>query len=157
MRDAATSSAAGKASAELSLAGNALEVLQTHDETMHMKDRTTTVNGVAQADRELVADEFAATAGEDGRTACETCPLLLAAVGREPPDEAVVWQYAQANRGAVASGGIGCGSREIDPESRGDGGVSDKTGWEGRGQRFWNLGWAMRTLCRAWGPAPKRK
>jgi hypothetical protein len=35
--------------------------------------------------------------------------------------------------------------------------VSDKTGWEGRGQQFWNLGWAMRTLCRAWGPAPKGK
>ena len=106
MRDAATSSAAGKASAELSLAGNALEGLQTHDETMHMKDRTTTVNGVAQADRELVADEFAATAGEDGRTACETCPLLLAAIGGEPSDETVVWQYAQADRRAVASGGI---------------------------------------------------
>ena len=35
--------------------------------------------------------------------------------------------------------------------------MSDKTGWEGRGQQFWNLGWAMRTLCRAWGPAPKGK
>lgn len=34
--------------------------------------------GVAQANRELVADELAATAGEDGRTAGETCPLLLA-------------------------------------------------------------------------------
>src|ERR1035441_8850259 len=65
--------------------------------------------GVAQADRELVADEFAATAGEDGRTACETCPLLLAAIGGEPSDETVVWQYAQADRRAVASGGIAGG------------------------------------------------
>jgi len=46
---------------------------------------------------------------------------------------------------------------EIDPESRGDGGVSHKTGWECLGQQFWNLGWGMRTLCRAWGPAPKGK
>ncbi len=31
---------------------------------------------VAQGDLELVADEFTATAGEDGQTARETCPLL---------------------------------------------------------------------------------
>ena len=62
--------------------------------------------GVAQADRELVADEFAATAGKDRWTACQTCPLLLAAVGREPSDEAVVWEYAAADCSAVASGGI---------------------------------------------------
>jgi hypothetical protein len=30
----------------------------------------------------------------------------LAAVGGEPPDETVVWQYAQAARRAAASGGI---------------------------------------------------
>jgi hypothetical protein len=56
--------------------------------------------------RELVADELAATAGEDGRRAGETCPLLLAAVGREPSDEAALWEYGAAARGAVASGGI---------------------------------------------------
>src|ERR1019366_6023181 len=60
----------------------------------------------AQANRELVAHEFTATAGEDGGTAGETCPLLLAAIGGEPPDERVVWQYAPADRRAVASGGI---------------------------------------------------
>src|ERR1019366_4150655 len=67
--------------------------------------------GVAQANRELVAHEFTATAGEDGGTAGETCPLLLAAVGGEPSDETVVWQYAPADRWAVAPGGIsrGCG------------------------------------------------
>ena len=32
--------------------------------------------------------------------------LLLAAVGRESSDEAVVWQYAPADSRAVASGGI---------------------------------------------------
>src|ERR1035438_7400286 len=62
--------------------------------------------GVAQANRELVGDEAAATGGEDGRTAGKTCPLLLATVGGEPSDETVVWQYAPADRRAVASGGI---------------------------------------------------
>src|SRR5208283_1667388 len=33
--------------------------------------------GVAQANRELVADESAATTGEDRRTPSETCSLLL--------------------------------------------------------------------------------
>src|ERR1035437_904584 len=61
---------------------------------------------VAQADRELVADQLAAAAGEDGRTAGETCPLLLALAGGEPSDEAAVWEYGAADRGAVASGGI---------------------------------------------------
>src|ERR1035437_6059175 len=114
--------------------------------------------GVAQANRELVADQLAAAAGEDGGTAGETCPLLLAAVGGEPSDETVVWQYAPADRWVVASRGI---AEAVEPGNRSrptaKGGVSDKTGWEGRGQQFWNLGWAMRTLCRAWGPAPKGK
>jgi len=62
--------------------------------------------GVAEANRELVADQLATAVGEDGRTAGETCSLLLAAVGREPSDEAAVWEYGAADRGAVASGGI---------------------------------------------------
>src|SRR2546426_254616 len=37
---------------------------------------------VAEEDWELVADELAAAAGEDGRSACETCALLLAFAGR---------------------------------------------------------------------------
>jgi len=41
--------------------------------------------GVAQVNRELVADEFAATAGENDRKDGETRPLLLAADGRKPP------------------------------------------------------------------------
>src|ERR1039457_2835878 len=71
--------------------------------------------GVAQAHRELVADQLAAAAGEDGRTAGETCPLLLALVGGEPSDETVVWQYAPADSRSVASGGVaratGAGNR----------------------------------------------
>jgi hypothetical protein len=72
-----------------------------------------------------------------GGTAGETCPLLLAAVGGEPSDETVVWQYAPADRWAVASGGIaeavGAG-KSI--RAKGDGGVPDKTGWEGRDQQL---------------------
>src|ERR1017187_3513326 len=79
---------------------------------------------VAQANRELVAHEFAATAGDAGWKVSETCALLLAAVGGEPPDETVVCQYVRADCRAVASGRIawGCGNREIDPEPIGDGG-----------------------------------
>src|ERR1035437_2203834 len=62
--------------------------------------------GVAPANRELVADQLAAAAGEDGGTAGGACPLLLAFAGGEPSDETVVWQYAPADRRAVASGGI---------------------------------------------------
>jgi hypothetical protein len=93
--------------------------------------------GVAQANRELVADQPTAAAGENAWKVGETCPLLLAAVGREPSDEAALWEYGAADRCAVASGGIAeAVAGEIDPESRGDGEVSDKTGQEGRGQQL---------------------
>ena len=62
--------------------------------------------GTAEANRELVADQLAATTGEDRRTAGETCPLLLAFAGGEPSDEAALWEYGAADRGAVASGGL---------------------------------------------------
>jgi len=76
-------------------------------------------------------------AGEDGRTAVKTCPLLLAVRGGEPSDEMVIWQYARADRRAVASGGIAgpARGREIDPGPK-RGGVSDKTGWKGRSQQL---------------------
>ena len=62
--------------------------------------------GATPANRELVADESAAAAGEDRRTAGQTCALLLAIVGGRTSDEAAVWEYGAADRGAVASGGI---------------------------------------------------
>ena len=62
--------------------------------------------GVAQGNRELVADQLAATTGEDGWTAGETCSLLLAFSGGRTSDAAAVWEYGAADRGAVASGGI---------------------------------------------------
>jgi hypothetical protein len=61
---------------------------------------------VAQAHRELVADQLAATVCEDGRTAGETCALLLAFAGGEPSDEAALWEHGAADCDAVASGGI---------------------------------------------------
>lgn len=73
--------------------------------------------GVTKANRELVVDQLATAASKDGRTAGETCPLLLALAGGEPSDEAALWEYGAADRGAVASGGIAeAAAREIDPE-----------------------------------------
>ena len=92
--------------------------------------------GVAQANRELVADQLAAAAGEDGWTAREACTLLLAFAGGEPSDEAAFWEYGAADRDAVASGGIAeaVAGKSIQSQE-GDGGVSDKTGSKGRDQQ----------------------
>ena len=87
-----------------------------------------------------VDDQLAATTGEDRRTAGETCPLLLALAGWRTSDATALWEYAAADRGAVASGGIAeAGAGEIDPESSGDGEVSDQTGQEGGGQQLRGL------------------
>lgn len=62
---------------------------------------------VAQANRELVADDLAATAGEDGRTAGETCALLLATAGGRTSDAAAVRGDAGPHRAATDTDGIG--------------------------------------------------
>jgi hypothetical protein len=49
----------------------------------------------------LVADEPAATVGEDGRKASETCPLLLASPGREPSHAPPLRGHATADRVAA--------------------------------------------------------
>src|ERR1019366_8565270 len=46
--------------------------------------------GAAEADRELVVDELAATVGEDRRQADQACAVLLAAAGGEPSEAAPV-------------------------------------------------------------------
>ena len=56
-------------------------------------------SGFAAKNRELVFDESPAAAGEDGREAGETCPLLLVIVGRESSDAAAV-----RSDGATAGG-----------------------------------------------------
>ena len=60
--------------------------------------------GVATKDRELVPDEFAATAGEDGRSTGETCALLLAFAGRRTSESEAVRQHAENDRGVAAAG-----------------------------------------------------
>jgi len=62
--------------------------------------------GVAQANRELVADELAATAGEDRRTAGKTCALLLATLGGRTSDAAAVRGDAGPDRATAGTDGI---------------------------------------------------
>src|SRR5271167_620638 len=64
---------------------------------------------VAQANRELVADQLATTAGEDRRTAGETCPLLLAIAGRRASDAAAVRGHVRPDRAATDTDGIALG------------------------------------------------
>jgi len=60
--------------------------------------------GAAEEDRELVADQFAATAGEDGREADQACRRYYwADAGREPSHAAVVRKHGPADR--CAGGG----------------------------------------------------
>ncbi len=59
---------------------------------------------VAEEDWELVANELAAAAGEDGRSAGETCALLLALAGRRTSDSEAVRQHAENDRDVAAAG-----------------------------------------------------
>jgi hypothetical protein len=54
----------------------------------------------AQEDRQLVLDQLAAEAGKDRRSAGETCPLLLAAFGREPSNPATLWSNGAKDGGS---------------------------------------------------------
>ncbi len=56
------------------------------------------VAGAADEDRELVVDEFAATAGEDGRAVGKACPLLPVDAGGEPSEPPSVWKHGAADR-----------------------------------------------------------
>ena len=59
---------------------------------------------LAEEDWELVADELAAAAGEDGRSAGETCALLLAFAARRTSEWEGVRQHAEKDRGVAAAG-----------------------------------------------------
>ena len=59
--------------------------------------------------REVVADQFAATAGEDGQSNDQTCPVLLAPVGRESFDQAAVRGDGTEDCGAAPASGVGGG------------------------------------------------
>ena len=62
--------------------------------------------GVAPANRELVTNEFAATAGEDRWTAGETCALLLAFPGGRTSEPAAVRSDARSDRAVAGTDGI---------------------------------------------------
>src|ERR1017187_657516 len=110
--------------------------------------------GVTKANRELVADESAAAAGEDRRTAGQTCALLLAIVGGRPSEPAAVWEYGAADRGAVASGGIAeaVAGKSIQSQEGTEGCL---TGPDGKAvvSSFGTRVGAHGTLCLAPGPA----
>jgi hypothetical protein len=67
--------------------------------------------GAAEGNRHMVIDQLAAAAGEDGRAAGKARPLLLAAVGGEPPDAAPVWKHTAADRGFAAASRVGSAGR----------------------------------------------
>jgi hypothetical protein len=62
--------------------------------------------GTAPTDRELVADQRAATAGEERRTAGQTCALLLAVPRGSPSESAAVRDDAGSDRAAAGTDGI---------------------------------------------------
>src|ERR1039458_2698265 len=62
--------------------------------------------GFAERDSELVSDQFAATAGEDRRTAGQTCALLLATLGGRTSDAAALRGDAGSDRATAGTDGI---------------------------------------------------
>ena len=94
--------------------------------------------GAAEENRELVADESAATSGQDRWAAGETRPVLLATPGGEPFDETFIFQHAGADRWTAASVGIDQGAtpKKTSPISPRNGEVSEKTGSGSRGDRL---------------------
>jgi len=62
---------------------------------------------LAEANRELVVDEFAATASEDRRAAGKTCARLLACAGTEPFDAVALRKHRGEHCSATRTGGIG--------------------------------------------------
>lgn len=90
-----------------------------------------TVAGVTQANRELVADQLAAAAGEDRWTAGQTCALLLATAGGRTSDAAAVRGDAGPDRAATATDGIA-------------------SWWARQPRRIWlQRGWNKETCCKS--------
>ena len=86
--------------------------------------------GAAEEDRELVADQFAAAIGEDGWPIGQARPVLLAAVGREPSDQAALRGDGRKNRRLAGADGVNGGGvwrKSTEKEER-DGGVSMELG-----------------------------
>ena len=93
----------------------------------------------AVEDRHLVADQHAATVGEDRRQADQACSALLVAPGREPSRAMAVWEHGTADRRAGDGAGVNRGNRcnEIRRPGGRAGEVhvkcTEKTGLPGRG------------------------
>src|ERR1019366_3876275 len=81
-------------------------------------------------DWQLVFDELAAAVGEDGRTAGETRPVLLAAPGGESFDETFICQHVGTDSWAAASVGIAEATvpKKTIPISSRNGELSEKAG-----------------------------
>ena len=62
--------------------------------------------GAAEGDREVVVDELTAAAGEDRRATDQARSLLLATVGGEPSDAAVVGVDGAADCWAASARGV---------------------------------------------------
>jgi hypothetical protein len=62
----------------------------------------------------------------------EACPLLLVVAGGEPSDQAAVWQYGAADRGAA--GGVGLGGLQTKTLAK-KGGWTEKVSLESIGRR----------------------
>ncbi len=57
----------------------------------------------ATKDQELIADELAAAADEDGRSAGEACSLLLVAAGRGTSEPQTLRRYVAEDLGVAAA------------------------------------------------------
>ena len=77
--------------------------------------------GAAKQDRQLVADQFAATVGEDRRQADQARPVLLVDTGRESPDAAAVWGDGAADCGSSLADRIGGGGGQANRPKKGGG------------------------------------
>src|SRR6266849_5748737 len=89
---------------------------------------------VAEEDWKLVADELAAAAGEDGRSAGETCALLLAFAGRRTSESEAVRQHAENDRGVATAGKLANQDKKANERSEAiqRGSVSGEADWGGQ-------------------------
>jgi len=77
-------------------------------ERNHLQPRESLVAaGAAQEDRQLVLDQLAAAAGEDGRSIGQARTVLMAALGGESSDATVVWGHAGQDGSATIASGLG--------------------------------------------------
>ncbi len=90
-------------------------------------------DSAAEEDWELVADELAAAAREDRRSAGETCALLLAFAGRRTSESEAVRQHAENDRGVAAAGRLANQDRKANERSETiqRGSVNGEADWGG--------------------------